>query len=201
MSVMVYHEPEEVWGLYLENLDSGGTFFEELATNTQYGIEIHASVNRFNELEIEVMADGKEVYSEFIIGEKDCVRTVNKAYNTYLYESFVNNYINEENNEQESSEEEENQLLIDDREEELDLYVSDFCSGVLGFNSLYEFEEEDLEDIKEHFLEYLYRKHNVPIYRPMYLEDENGEEFFEEYPYECMEFEDEKNPVYEKKTS
>ena len=31
----------------------------------------------------------------------------------------------------------------------------------------------------------------------MILEDENGEEFFEEYPYDCMEFDDPDNPVYE----
>jgi hypothetical protein len=40
------------------------------------------------------------------------------------------------------------------------------------------------------------RKWGLMIRRPMFLEDEAGEEFFEEFPYDCIEFEDEDNPIY-----
>lgn len=56
---------------------------------------------------------------------------------------------------------------------------------------------EIAEDVLDHMCEYLYRKYGISARRPMILEDENGEEFFEEYPYECMEFDDPDNPVYE----
>ena len=51
------------------------------------------------------------------------------------------------------------------------------------------------DDIKEHVLEYIARKHRLPIYRPMYLEGEDGKDFYSEYPYEEMIFD--YNPIYE----
>ena len=56
--------------------------------------------------------------------------------------------------------------------------------------------EEIADDVKEHTLEYIARRHGLPIYRPMYLEDEDGKDFYSEYPYEEMIFED-YNPIYE----
>ena len=53
--------------------------------------------------------------------------------------------------------------------------------------------EDVIEDCKEHFLEYMYRKHHLDIYRPMELEDDDGV-FFKEYPYEYIEFSD--APLY-----
>ena len=51
-----------------------------------------------------------------------------------------------------------------------------------------------VEDVKEHLLEYFYRKHGLSVYRPMELEDDEGV-FIEDYPYECMEFDP--NPMYD----
>ena len=90
------------------------------------------------------------------------------------------------------------QVLIDEREDEIDAAVDDFLAVILQTNG-YEYDsaiDEIHDDAKEHFIEYLARKFKFEIYRPMYLEDENGEDFFEEYPYGCMEFEDEANPIY-----
>ena len=55
------------------------------------------------------------------------------------------------------------------------------------------------DDIKELVCEYLYRKYNISVYRPMYLEDEDGKEFFVEHPYEHMVFNDHDNPLYKKR--
>lgn len=52
------------------------------------------------------------------------------------------------------------------------------------------------KDIKEHFLEYLYRKHKLNIFRPMLMDYGDGHPEYEEYPYESMEFDDETNPIY-----
>ena len=60
--------------------------------------------------------------------------------------------------------------------------------------------EDDIDDaivdVKEHMLEYMARKPGLLIYRPMYLEDEDGKDFYSEYPYEEMIFED-CNPIYD----
>ena len=83
------------------------------------------------------------------------------------------------------------ELEIEAREFELSEATEIFVSSVV---SDIEVDPEVIEDCKEHFLEYMYRKFGLSIHRPMVLEDEEGEEFFEEYPYECMEFED--APLY-----
>ena len=93
----------------------------------------------------------------------------------------------------------EQQDAIEEREMELDIAVSEFISAVLGGDAYLDSEDYDdiIEDCKDHFLEYLARKHGLDIFRPMVLEDEDGEDFYEEYPYECMEFDDEDNPIYQ----
>ena len=92
----------------------------------------------------------------------------------------------------------EEESEIDEREAEIYEAVVSFLSTILETDIDSFVDDADLiyEDCAEHFLEYLSRKWGFEIRRPMYLEDENGEEFYEEYPYECMEFEDEDNPIY-----
>lgn len=87
---------------------------------------------------------------------------------------------------------------IEDREKEIDDSFQDFMYTVLEFDleKVLDNPEEIYEDCKEHFLEYIARKWGLAIRRPMILEDDNGDEFFEEYPYDCMEFDDEDNPIY-----
>lgn len=198
MGIVKHYEPAEVWDYYLENYYDGAMLYEVIAEYEDCGIIIVASTDKTGGLEVNVGVDGIEMFSECIINEPDCIRTVTKVYDEYLTESFVNDSINKEDDVEIFTQEEENQILIEEREDELDLLVSDFCNGVIGFNSKYELTDEQLDDIKEHFLDYLYRKHDVNVYRPMYLEDEKGEDFFEEYPYPCMVFEDEDNPIYQK---
>ena len=42
--------------------------------------------------------------------------------------------------------------------------------------------------LKDHVCEWLYQECRLSVNRPMFLEDENGDEFYEEFPYDCMEF-------------
>ena len=90
--------------------------------------------------------------------------------------------------------------MISERELELDEAISLLLDTVLEEDAVMFFgteTDEVCEDLKDHILEYLYRKHGISVRRPMVLEDtETGEEFFEEYPYDSMVFEDEDNPLY-----
>ena len=85
--------------------------------------------------------------------------------------------------------------MIDEREDEIELSVRDFVS-VVSDTGCYNIEDEVIDDLKEHFLEYMYRKWGIGIYRPMYLEDtDTGEDYFTEYPYDDLVYEDD-NPIY-----
>lgn len=74
------------------------------------------------------------------------------------------------------------------REEELDDATMSYLVSVLGNDDAYDIPKDTINDIKEHFLEYLWRKHHINIYRPMCLEDDEGS-FETDYPYPHMVFE------------
>ena len=98
--------------------------------------------------------------------------------------------------EDESEEEyDDEQMLIDEREEEIDAAVRDLVN-IVSVTGCYNLTDEAVDDLKDHFLEYMHRKLGISIYRPMYLEDaDTGEDYFTEYPYDDMVFEDD-NPIY-----
>ena len=165
------------------------TRMEIIAENEEFGLEILlSSVN--GSPTITVMADDIQQYeiTTDLFHLEDVCRLV--------YDKYLDNTINALSESADAAVDLRDE--IDDRESELDAAVDDFLGVVLqtfGYDTA-DVVDEIHDDVKEHFLEYLYRKFGMDIYRPMFLEDEDGEEFFEEYPYECMEFEDEDNPIY-----
>lgn len=79
---------------------------------------------------------------------------------------------------------------IAEREEELNTSVINMVYDVLG-DDADEITEVDIEraagTIKEIVCDVLAKKYGFPVYRPMMLIDEDtGEEFFEEYPYPAI---------------
>ena len=192
-------EPEEVWDYAMEHIDELIGVQTEIACHKDYGVEIYLTATNIYSLKVIVEADQVEVYEEKIINDVDCCKTIEKVYDNYLTSNALELLGGEIVVQKSQSEEEENEENIEERENELDSCVYEFVESVLGFNSTYDIGDfpEVLDDLKEHFLEYMARKHSIPIYRPMYLEDEEGEEFYEEYPYECIEFDDEDNPIYQ----
>ena len=170
--------------------------YDTIAENEDYGIVIYLSSTNGRPT-VTVFAD-EDQCSEIITNLESLENVVKTTYDTYLSSKAVDALIAlDESDETELDEDELRSIEIDERETEIDTAVDDFLNVALqtyGVDTSVIDEVHD--DIKEHFLEYLYRKHGLEIYRPMYLEDEDGEDFFEEYPYECMEFPDENNPIY-----
>jgi hypothetical protein len=115
----------------------------------------------------------------------DCEETVRELYSEYL--SYDELDI--------SADTDIKKEIIADRENQITVLFENFL-----FDLLPDTDEDTIseitDDVKEHILEYIARKHGLPVYRPMYLEDEDGEDFFSEYPYEEMIFED-CNPIYD----
>ena len=86
--------------------------------------------------------------------------------------------------------------IIEEREDEITVLFQNLLFDLLVDTANEDIIDDIVEDVKEHTLEYIARKHSIPIYRPMYLEGEDGEDFYSEYPYEEMIFED-CNPIYD----
>ena len=184
---------EDVWKTAQSEWAQLRTHLKKIAENPEFGVVIYLTVD--SELaQIVVYIDDNEFYSEQYVSELDCKTTARKIYDEYLGEKVLNKFLGEEEDDEELDDEEytryEEESEIDEREAEIYEAVVSFLSTILETDIDSFVDDADLiyEDCAEHFLEYLSRKWGFEIRRPMYLEDENGEEFYEEYPYECMEF-------------
>ena len=192
----IYVTPEDIWDYYEDNLKDLEKCMHKIAENKDYGVVVYLTDDE-GFPGIIVDADGETVYTDFVATPKDCVDVVSEIYENFLsykaIETLANIDIVHDDDEPEvtlpdfEDEIEERELEIEDA-----LWV--FLGEVLGGDATLEIMtgDEMFEDIKEHFLEYLARVHGLPVRRPMFLTDENGEDFFEEYPYEHMIFDDEK---------
>lgn len=190
-------EPHKLWD-YIQEQDSSGqldNIMYEIAKNNEYGISIYVSKNKADRYYISVEADDCEIHEEDIHNREDTERICRKIYDNFLTDRVIEIITDMTNDDWSALRQMD---AIDIREEELNNCVTAFIMDVLGSDTYFDGTDFDdiVEDCKEHFLEYMARKHKFSIYRPMILEDEDGEDFFEEYPYECIEFEDEDNPIY-----
>lgn len=211
-------EASRVWGIFQSKKDSSkdGTFEAvELAENAPLGVIIYLNKGMHEGKflpKIDVFVDFDLLYTEMAISPGDCECTVRRIYSEYLPENKLLEKLIEDSDQSAQTvidmkdvrgfytDDDLEEMEIEEREADLDDCVEEFLSSVLesGFRKNVDKDEADniIQDCKEHFLEYLARKHGLTIRRPMILEDEDGEEFFEEYPYEVMIFEDE-NPIYD----
>lgn len=184
-------DASEVWDYFQKHKAELEKSEHTIAENEEYGVEI--SITNEEGLPcFMVTADGYQYAEERAVSANDCKETVETLYENFLTEKFVDGAEDESRLDQED--------MIAERELELDdaftMLLDTLIEDDLGLFFGAE-EDEILEDIKDHTLEYLYRKHGISVRRPMVLEDEeNGEDFFEEYPYDSMVFEDEDNPLY-----
>lgn len=204
MNEVVIYSPTEIWALFQREKQRLKSEMKMIAKNPAFNVIVYlTSEDRglTSYPNIIVYLDDDEIYSEVSVSQRDCEQTAKKVYGEYLSEGrLINHIIEKDANKVNTNDALDQELEIDSREEELDEATRQFLHDVLG-GPLDDFVNDDIdeiyEDCKDHFLEYIARKWDISIYRPMILEDETtGEEFFEEYPYECMDYEDEDNPIY-----
>lgn len=202
MAQIITVEAADVWG-YFQKLRPSPGIMRQLAENPAYGVEIYLTTDATHEGQflpkILVYLDDDLIHSEICISDADCEHTVASAYERYLSDEVLSLYLD--------SMEEEYEAMncdreIEYREADLDAAVYDFLTAVFedSVDSVFpDMEEADeiCADFKEHALEYLARKHELEIRRPMYMEDDDGNISYEEYPYSCMAYDDEDNPIYQ----
>ena len=183
----------DVWDYFQDAKSDLESHMHQIASNPEYGIDVYITEN-CGLPNIVVTADDTQVYEESAVNAHDCQKTVEKIYDDYLTQKAIMSILGGDEEEPTALEVED---IIDEREIELDSAVYEFVmTAVQGAYIDDDAFDDILEDCKEHFLEYLARKHCLPIYRPMMLEYEDGEEEISEYPYEDMEFDDPNNPLY-----
>lgn len=182
--VNIVIEPSDVWGYFNEHRERFSTVARVIASNPIYGIEVCLTEGAGELPIISVLADGEEIDEETCVSPNDCTSTVKKFYDKYLSDNIVNALMSDDDN----LTEEEELDKIDERELEIDDALCEFLQTLIPnlFDVIYDV--GDLcEDLKDSICEYLYKKYGISVYRPMFLECEDGTEEFTEYPYPEME--------------
>ena len=172
----IYLNPDEVWDYYIEHY--GETDMTMIAENEEFGVEIYLEFDADYPC-ISVMIDNDQPIYEMVENEEACAEFVKSIYETYLVDNVMDLI--------EGLEEirEDCEKTIREREEELDDIVSVFVADVMQDYQV-DIDPDVIQDLKEHFLMYMYRKHGIDPYRPMLLKDGKGGEDYEEYPYERL---------------
>ena len=214
MGKVIICQPSEVWDLYMANKGPYLQQYEkEIAENPDYGAAIYLTEERTYP-QIIVYLDDALVYEEICYTKDKCEQVANMVYEEYLTQKVLNHAgsytptvnavtssekeLDDEPDDHDAQadyelDETSKLLEIDAREQELQDAFLEFLSAV-DDQEIYD--PDMVVDTLDHVLEYMARKHGyTSIYRPMYLEDEAGK-FFEECPYECMEYDDPDNPLY-----
>lgn len=193
-------EPEECWDYFLENRNDLLINEHIIAENKEdYGIEICLG-SKFDLPEFNVYLDDDLIYTDCISLEanakEECADILSEIYNDYLddVESTLGLLIAKD--EEEDWEKMINQDSIMVQEQQIDDTLQEFLETICDGFVKKIFTPNEFEDIKDHFCEYVARKYKKKIYRPMYLEKSDGTEFFAEFPYESMIFDDPDNPIY-----
>lgn len=189
-------EPSKVWEFFQKEKCRLDTFMQEIAENPASGtVVMLASTDGKPDIVVSIFDD--DFYEEMCLDEKDCEETVKRIYDKYIFDAEASSKSIEYEEEEDDYSPED--IEIELREDELDRALYHFFDvvfeGDIGKFSE-ESENEMFKDCKEHFLEYIYLRWGVDFRRPMYLEDENGEITYEEYPMDCLLFEDADNPIY-----
>lgn len=177
--------PSDVWAYFHAHKSEFTNDMQLIASTSDGAIGIYLTEDNGSPLFIVEEADDV-IDEDEAITKVDCEETARKLYFEHLgYDELDMSADTDLENE-----------VIAEREDEITVLFQNLLFDLLVDTADEDIINDIVEDVKEHTLEYIARKHGLPIYRPMYLEDEDGTDFFSEYPYMEMIFED-FNPIYE----
>ncbi len=195
----IYYEPAELWDLYNKNKDELVTKTRVIAENPDFDVMVFLTSEQRGKFilpNILVWEDCAEIYNECAVGEDDLISTAESIYAKYLDDDAIlkRHFGEDDADADEDKEENEQELEIDRRESELYDAAEDFLYTVTGgqLEKIAGFSETDkiIGDLINRTCEWLSMEHGISVFRPMMLEDEDGEEFYDEYPYDLLTFED-----------
>lgn len=186
MSKRIYVEPECVWEYFKQNEKDIDNSMVVIAENTKYGVEVYISKRGLCP-ELLVALDTEEIDSQVCIGEEECADIARYFYEEYLSDESAGVLLGDFEDTSPSDE----AMMIDDRELEIDDAVYALLYTLLGDEGIeYGYIDDLCEDLKDRMCSFLYTDYDISIYRPMYLETEDGTNEFYEYPYPEMDSDD-----------
>lgn len=195
MGANIHVPADEVWSFFQKNKDRLEKEMVAIAENDDTDYAVYLTEDCGYPTFFVCKGDADPEYEEGAVSEDDCSKTARKCYSQYLFpvsvcsqKSFQEDDDNDENETGDSAQ--EMQDLVYEREDELRMALCDFLQVVL----LDDEENSDIEstygsamidEILDHFLEYLGFEHSLPVYRPMFVADDDaGCEVYTEFPYD-----------------
>lgn len=191
----VTYDPSEVYEVFQDEKEAIAKQRIEVAKSNSYAVYLDCMVSMSGGYTgmLVVESDGYVIEEDFFENEKECNDIFEKAFINYIFteettvidKEDVNSFYDKYGNLDTYYADE-----IEQREGDLDLAVVNFIDEVSETCVSSALTEEQIGEIKDHFLEYLYRKFGLSVYRPMEIVMDNGSEIYEEYPYPKLRFED-----------
>lgn len=194
MGAEILVTPENLWGVIRSNEDILKSGEQIVASNDEFGVEICIAFDH-GAPTLVVYMDSEPVHSEMIHSQADCEATARRVYDKFLGRNVVNAVLADEDGSDGSDGFEEISSIqwddmIDFREGELDDAVTELIYILEPkIDDFLEGNSDIIDDIKDLLCEHLYEKYGISVYRPMILEDDDGSDYFTEYPYPELEFE------------
>lgn len=192
MGIDVHVPADEVWSFFQKNIDRLSEEMVAIAENTDTEYAVYLTEDYGHPTFFVCKGDLPPEYEEGAINPKDCEQTVKKCYAQYLFPVQVktpNSYPFQEDDEESTSLQATHDLVYE-REDELRLALCDFLQVVLmdleeGADIESYYGPGVIDEILDYFLEYLGFEQKLPVYRPMFItDDETGKEVYTEYPYD-----------------
>jgi hypothetical protein len=196
MGVKIHIEPDKTWSFFKANPKRMNDEMVAVAENDETEYAVYLTDDGFRHPLFVVCKGDKQIYEEDATSAADCADTAKRLYAQHLFpvtqsKSGLHPIGNEDMWEAMHSADDieptEQEDTIYEREDELILALSDFLQVALCCP-----EDVELDDmygsnivtqILDGFCEYLSNEHCISIYRPTFLQGENGEDIYTEYPY------------------
>lgn len=192
MGVDVHVPADEVWSFFQKNEDRLSEEMVAIAENTDTEYAVYLTEDCGYPVFFVCKGNLPPEYEEGAINPKDCAQTAKWCYTQYLFPVQVNSeksYPVPIDDKDDSLTKQDMEDMYE-REIELRLALCDFLQVVLtdfgdGVDIESYYGPGIIDEILDYFLEYLGFEQRFPVYRPMFItDDETGEEVYTEYPYD-----------------
>lgn len=195
MGVQIHVPADKVWEFFQENKKRLKEEMVAIAENEDTEYTVYLTDEEGYPLFVVCQGDEDAEYEEAAYHAEDCETTATRFYYTYLFpvvidseKSYPKDYDPEDDDDYMTPQEMNDNIY--QREDELRLALCDFLQVVLQEKGDSPDIEEEygsamIDEILDYFLEYLGFDCCLPVYRPMFITDEDsGCELYTEFPYD-----------------
>lgn len=199
MGVKIHIQPQDVWDFFNKNIKRLSDEMVVIAENTETEYTVYLTEEDGYPLFVVCQGDDDPEYDEGAISPKDCENTAQRCFTRYLYPVTVTSEKYSIPFDQDDDDAESTKMEMEDavyeREDELLYAMGDFLQTVLqegvdGSDVVDTLGLDVVNDILDTTLQYIAETYDLPVYRPTFVTDENGNEEYVRYPYNVEEFED-----------